>query len=326
MLSIIARGSDLENNAYVVPQLIDGKEKRVSFERPDGNMGHARNVSIVRPGFINEFAMEYSAFEFTRDCNVSCPHCYVTAKKINGHEPTYISLDFVIDLAREMKDSPLGRKRIICITGGEPTLDIDKLGVRYGVLNELIKHKQIDIATNLLAIPCNEDAIGDFFSKFGDAVIQASYSPYLEKQYELIAQRMGEEAFQKFEGKLPENAKPEQTLLEKIRQFDDYAHKHGKNFRIRVNGVNREEMDACMEKVKSYIGHKGREEDEFIYAARVVKVGNGKKLGKAAEASEAVRQCSHQEEIYMCSNGDLYPTVNHIDNIRNRIGTLVRIK
>lgn len=326
MLAIIATEADLEDNKYLTHGIIARRNVDVKFIRPNGRRGLAKGVSIVKKGYINEFSLEYLALEFTRDCNVQCADCYVSANKINGKKLRYIDLEFIVELAKELNRSPAAGWREICITGGEPTLDITKLQVRYGILNECVPRKNIVIATNLVAIPYSEEGIAEFFSKFSDALIQASYNPFLEKQYEIIAANIDKEEHQIFCGNIPEKVSPELALLEKIRLFDDYAHKHNKKFRIRVGGVNKEEMDKYMQNALSYLGSKGRKEHDFIYASRVVRVGNGRNIKQAVDpADPSIRECTNQEEIYMCENGSLFPTVNHIDNPKKRIGTLVRL-
>ncbi len=326
MLAIIATEKDLEDNKYITRGTIARRNVDVRFIRPDGRKDSAKGVSIARKGSINDFSLEYLALEFTRDCNVQCANCYVSAKKTNGEEPRYIDLQFTVELAKELKDSPASGWREICITGGEPTLDITKLQVRYGIFNELVPRKHIVIATNLLAIPHSEKAVAEFFSKFSDALIQGSYGPFLEKQYKIVAANLDKPRYEKFEYCIPNNISPEQALLEKIRLFDDYAHKNNRKFRIRVSGVDRAEMDEYKEKAISYLGSKGRDENDFMYAARVVKVGNGRSIKNAAEPNDsAIHECKNQEEIYMCANGSLFPTVNHIDDPKNRIGTLVNL-
>lgn len=326
MIAIIATDRDLEKNRYITKNRIAHRNVDVRFIRPNGKRGLARKVSILKRDSINEFSLEYFALEFTRDCNVQCADCYVSANKINGQKPTYIDLQFIVELAQELKYSPAAGWREICITGGEPTLDVTKLQTRYGIFNELVPRKHIAIASNLLAIPHSEESVAEFFSKFSDALIQASYNPFLEKQYGIIAANITNEKYERFKDSISRSVSPEFALLEKIRLFDDYAHKHSKKFRIRVNGVNREEMDRYKQKALSYLGNKGRSEHDFIYASRVVRVGNGRNLEQAADPTDsAIRECEDQEEIYMCINGSLFPTVNHIDNPKARIGTLVRL-
>ena len=80
-----------------------------------------------------------------------------------------------------------------------------------------------------------------------------------------------------------------------------------------------------MQRALSYTGSKGRDKTDFIYSSRVVRVGNGRRLKAAAVPNLNTLECTQREEIYMCTNGSLFPTVNHIDNPLKRIGTLVRI-
>ncbi len=326
MLAIIATEADLEDNKYLTHGVIARRNVDVNFIRPNGKRGSARGVSIVKKGYINEFSLEYLALEFTRDCNVQCADCYVSAHRINGQEPTYIDLGFVVELAKELNYSPGTGWREICITGGEPTLDITKLQTRYAILNELVQQKKVVIATNLLEIHNSEEAIAEFFSKFSDAIIQASYNPFLEEQYRIIATNLDKPRYERFKSKVAHDGNPELALLEKIRLFDDYAHRHGKKFYIRVNGVTMEQAEEYRQKAVSYLGTKGRNEHDFIFAHRVVRVGNGRNIKQAVDPTDsAIRECGDQEEIYMCENGSLFPTVNHIDNPKKRIGTLVRL-
>ncbi len=316
MLGIIVRESDLKDNDYVHKSQLK-KRKSISAKRPDGKRVQAKDAFLMDGSWINEFSLEYLAAEFTRDCNVSCGHCYVAANRGNAEDPQYIDLRFIMDLAEALNDSPSGRKREICITGGEPTIDQKKLKTRYAVLDEIVENKNITIASNLLAVPI--DSVGNFFSTFDDAMIQASYSPYLEKQYEMLAEKGG------MENRVPSRVHPKDSLLEKIRMFDDYAHEHAKKFIIRVNGIGPEDLAAFQDRAASYLGSKGRCTSDFIYSTRVIGVGNGKNLKGVISAEKAAIACSQSEELYMCINGDLYPTVNHIDNKGHRIGTIARL-
>lgn len=324
-LAIIARESDVVNNEYLTEGIYGNTKQNVNFTRPNGTEESLGGVYVVKSSWLNEFSMEYFAAEFTRDCNVSCKHCYVSAGSVDCDEPKYISLEFVSDIADKLKNGPIGRPRGICISGGEPTLDLKKLQTRYCIFNEVLNNKVIEIATNLLAIKCNDDAIGEFFSQFSDAIIQASYSPHLEEQYSRIAERISSPGYEKFKGHMP-NILPGRTLREKIRLFDDFAHRHGRRFKIRVNGKDSEEMEEYKKRITEYIGFKGRDTSDIILAKRIVGVGRGRNIEGAATANDAQKKrCSQQEEIYMCSNGDLFPSINGIDNIENRIGTLVRL-
>lgn len=326
MLGIIVTKRQLETNPYVSPEMLKYRDVDVRFIRPDGRIGSIGGVSIVEDGRINDFSLEYLCLEFTRDCNVRCRDCYVLANRIGKQEPRYIDLDFVFELANQLDYSPSAGWREIAISGGEPTLDMTKLQSRYAILNELIPDKDIVIATNLLAVPHSETAIAEFFARFPGALIQASYNPWLEKQYETIASNLSQPRYSHFEGKVSQRVRPESALLEKIRLFDDYAHKIGRKFYIRVNGVTREEAEKYKEKAISYMGTKGRAEGEFIFSHRVVRIGGARDIDGVASADDpSIRECGDREELYMCFNGALFPGVNFIEKPKKRIGTLVRL-
>lgn len=292
------------------------KRRKVIVETPLGEEKEFEEAHIIDdPNALKYGSGEYLAVEVTPNCNVGCSTCFngSNRRQVGSEGIRYMSSSFAEQLAEAIGDNPYtGRVREICTTGGEPTLDLDRLVEITSIFAGLGGSNRIVVPTNSTVLPLDENELEDALARFDDNVVwQMSYNIPLLRQYE------------RFRGdknpyyQIPDSKDP---LLEKILKIKRAAQKLDIRTTVRVGGLTHE-----LDDVYDYVTkHTGKKEKLFsVYAAHIRNIGSAEKTKGAAERDTKVDK--NHEKMYITSNGTIYPSM-HLWGSDLELGTVCRIK
>jgi len=211
-----------------------------------------------------------------------------------------MGLGFASELAQLLGDNPFARRtRNICVSGGEPTLDIDKLVTITDYLTALGGRNYVEVATNATVFPIDEMELEETLRGFDKRVNwQLSFNNPLRAQYKL---HRGEQSHYY---QIPDRDDP---LLYKIGLVKMVAQEIGINVTIRVGGLTHEINDTYA----YVVANLGEKEPHFrVYKSAVCAIGSAKGIEGAYERSDEL--CSSHEELYVCADGTMYPSMHWV--------------
>jgi uncharacterized Fe-S cluster-containing radical SAM superfamily protein len=253
---------------------------------------------VQNPELLQDLTSRYWALEVTPVCNVACHTCFNGS---NQHQASreglrFMDLDFARNLADVIGNNPYyGKSRVMAISGGEPTLNIDrtadisKLFVERGGLNDIV------IISNGIVLPLDESRLEAELMKFDKRVRwQLSYNTPLANQY------------QRFKGQknsdyqVPDSEDP---LLSKISHIIKIANSMGVSMTIRVTEFD-DENGELSRKVKQNIP----DAESYVEIIRGIGAALLEKRSKRRDTSIPL----NRDKLYVMSDGRLFPTMHHV--------------
>lgn len=269
----------------------------IEFKRPDGKVEKVKGARVSRLDFLKEVTSEKLYLMVTNNCNVSCEDCGAKATIPTDGNISYIWLSFVEALL------PYIRRRVyhyvrggrqIFISGGEPTLDVSRLGQIARILAEVEK-SYLAIHTNGIRIPIKDKEFAEFADRFEDVIFLVGYSMALKEQYAIKCTDRG---FDPEHNYLPD-CDPEVALLEKHRLLFELAQRaEGK---VTVRPLIRSHKIEFNRLKEELFKHVGRDYSNLTRPEETQKLGRSNK-GIPAK----VDPCSTRSELTITPDGRVY--------------------
>jgi hypothetical protein len=251
------------------------------------------------PTVLREHSGEYIALEVTPNCNVSCRTCFNSsgAHQIDKEPLSYMDAGFAEAFATMLGANPFeGRSREICLSGGEPTLDLEKLASISHQFARLGGRNTVIIATNASVLPLGENALRDVFGTFPDTVQwQLSYNTPLQEQYRRW-KRIRNPTYQ-----IPDTKNP---LLDKLRHVQRVAGSLGITTSIRIGELTHEDL------FNTVVGVFG---EAHVYRAAIRKIGEAIAVPEASGYGGP--QSRNSESLYIKSDGQLFPRMDDVNSL-----------
>jgi hypothetical protein len=312
-------------DAHLFMKLDSKRVRDFTLETPAGIetrvVGYRLDESELRK--LSPDSAEFLFLEIVKSCNFSCPHCGPKSNHTNKdrslrsviEESPYITEDF-LDEFLPLVAAPHGylRHRTIFITGGEPTINMQKFSRIYRRLSEAFSPESntVVLLTNGFFIPVDKDKKQEFFGLHPGLFYDISASESLESQYASLAGKAQNEDFNReYLGKIGsvtdflDIKKPSSALFSKISSTLEYCLQNDIPIRLTIleSGVNRTASGSFAARLSQYLISRLGEttvKDLFVNKHPIYDFNN-RNQGLNMDV------CSTQTELYInCSEGKLF--------------------
>lgn len=130
--------------------------------------------------------MKVHILYLTTDCNLRCPYCYEGDRKNTHKRVSFAEIDEFIDtIVRE--EGHTGHISTLCLLGGEPFLEFDKIKYTYSKCKELKLRGKASIAINVIT---NGTLIERYFDDLVSMITSNVLSVSLDVSYDGINQHL----------------------------------------------------------------------------------------------------------------------------------------
>ncbi|MBI2655623.1 radical SAM protein [Candidatus Woesearchaeota archaeon] len=275
------------------------KAKEVRITNPLGESRVLENILLVQdPEFIREMASGYLAIELTPSCNLGCSTC-INSSNLSQATPMnapFMDMEFATKLAELVGITPfVAKRRIIAITGGEVTLNLDRAAYISHLFADASNLNEVIMVTNGVALPLGQLELEAALSKIDPRVrLQLSYNAPLLQQYRL------------FQGKnIPDYYVPnsKDPLLAKIIAISKAARTLKIPVVVRVTEFPGEQLYEQLNCIAELA-------ELNLESAPMLRLGSASKHPQAMPASPVAPP--KLDSLYIQAGGNLYPTVFYI--------------
>jgi organic radical activating enzyme len=312
-----AQVADYRINYFAHPHLDLRKVDELQVITPLGQRVQHNDVYVVdNQSAVRRYSADFLFFEVTPNCNMTCGFCSnKTTRKgeLKRENVRYVDMLFAQEFAESIGDNPyVGRTRTICLTGGEPTLELEKLAEITGYFGRLGGKNQIVVPTNCSTLPLDQSELEDTMSKFDSQGVEWR----LSFNFGLIRQFASISGYQNRYYQIPDSEEP---LLDKILLIKEAAEKVGAKTGINICGY-RNELDWLNEEIRRRLGEETK--NCFFQSSRIKRIGNAVNHEDADDVS--VRVHPQKESMYVRNSGTIFPSGQVLFNRRLQLGTLCR--
>lgn len=282
------------------------------------------DVVLEHISFLRQITAEYFADELTNRCNMACPDCFNANDRTGS--ASYMSIEIARAIAKAMDSSARAAGRQVCLTGGEPTLDLESL-ISISKIFAGFDGNRIVIASNGTSFPLDKEALKDFFDRFSGVSWQLSYDEQHSRNFPAKKKQRVQAANLPYAKRDP--------LLAVIVYVANVLNEKGKKLGIRVTVPpdKREQKEKYLQRLMTTLD---LSEHDLIYGngkahpytSLMAFNGKGRMLVPPYDpaASAIGKVCGTGEEVYVDCKGKIWPTyLSKIQRI-NYAGRIVRVE
>jgi hypothetical protein len=300
MIGAVLTQEQLEHNWAASPNYLVAKGMRryrsVAIASPFGQRREFTDAYITEPSIVRLSSSKTLWIEVTDRCNVACRTCYnfSNTRPAYGEVNAYMSAEFAQELADFIGANPYpGQVRNIILTGGEPTIDFERLRALSGIFAALEGRNSLLIITNSTGFPTERTRLETLIESFGPSIAWfLSYNTPLADQY---LHRRGKT------GPLYDIPTSGRPLLEKIRCVSAAMRALGRDCVVGVNNLPGEQLEHDL---LSFL------EPDRIYCSHIKRVGAARNVNGIAEPSGTTKQ---RDMLYVRGTGQVFPGLGAFD-------------